>query len=171
MEASFIRTEPPSYLSGKTGSAMMRRGVMVVVAGFLLTACSPKSPQSLYGNNCGICHHGGDGMPGSVPPLVGRIDKIAATPEGRRYLADVLMHGVSGKIMANGQPYNAEMPPFRYLKDEDVARILNWLSARSGAASAPTLSAQDIATARGANKSAGQVADEREALNRQHLIP
>ncbi|MFT8655306.1 MAG: cytochrome c [Acetobacter papayae] len=150
---------------------MMRRGVMAVAAVLLLAGCSPKSPKSLYGNNCGICHHGGDGMPGSVPPLVGRIDKIAATPEGRHYLADVLMHGVSGRIMANGQPYNAEMPPFRYLKDEDVASILTWLSARGGRENPPAISPSDIAAARGAAKSAGQVADERDALNRQHPIP
>ncbi|MFT8368788.1 c-type cytochrome [Acetobacter papayae] len=150
---------------------MMRRGVMAVAAVLLLAGCSPKSPKSLYGNNCGICHHGGDGMPGSVPPLVGRIDKIAATPEGRHYLADVLMHGVSGRIMANGQPYNAEMPPFRYLKDEDVASILTWLSARGGRENAPAISPSDIAAARAAAKSAGQVADERDALNRQHPIP
>lgn len=150
---------------------MMRRGVMAVAAVLLLAGCSPKSPKSLYGNNCGICHHGGDGMPGSVPPLVGRIDKIAATPEGRHYLADVLMHGVSGRIMANGQPYNAEMPPFRYLKDEDVASILTWLSARGGRENPLAISPSDIAAARGAAKSAGQVADERDALNRQHPIP
>lgn len=150
---------------------MMRRGGMAVAAVLLLAGCSPKSPKSLYGNNCGICHHGGDGMPGSVPPLVRRIDKIAATPEGRHYLADVLMHGVSGRIMANGQPYNAEMPPFRYLKDEDVASILTWLSARGGREKAPAISPSDIAAARGAAKSAGQVADERDALNRQHPIP
>ena len=150
---------------------MMRRGGMAVAAVLLLAGCSPKSPKSLYGNNCGICHHGGDGMPGSVPPLVRRIDKIAATPEGRHYLADVLMHGVSGRIMANGQPYNAEMPPFRYLKDEDVASILTWLSARGGRENAPAISPSDIAAARAAAKSAGQVADERDALNRQHPIP
>ena len=134
---------------------MMRRGIMTVAAVLLLAGCSPKSPKSLYGNNCGICHHGGDGMPGSVPPLVGRIDKIAATPEGRHYLADVLMHGVSGRIMANGQPYNAEMPPFRYLKDEDVASILTWLSARGGREKAPAISPSDIAAARGAAKAGG----------------
>lgn len=144
---------------------------MAVAAVLLLAGCSPKSPKSLYGNNCGICHHGGDGMPGSVPPIVGRIDKIAATPEGRHYLADVLMHGVSGRIMADSQPYNAEMPPFRYLKDEDVASILTWLSTRGGGENAPTVSPSDIAAARGAAKSAGQVADERDALNRQHPIP
>lgn len=137
----------------------------------LVAACSPKSGSSLYGTNCGICHHGGDGMPGAVPPLVNRIDHIASTPEGRRYLADVLMNGVSGPIKAHGAAYSAEMPPFRYLKDEEVAAILTWLSQRGNLKPAPTISAADIATARADRKSAGKVADEREELDRIHPIP
>lgn len=136
-----------------------------------LAGCSPKSPKSLYGSNCGICHHSGDGMPGSVPPLVGRIDRIASTPEGRKYLADVLMNGVSGPILANGAPYEAEMPPFRYLKDEEVAQILSWLSARGATQPAPVLTKEDIAAARAVRKSAGMVAEERENLNKLFPIP
>ncbi|GBR57651.1 cytochrome c-552 class I [Acetobacter senegalensis DSM 18889] len=110
-------------------------------------------------------------MPGSVPPLVNRIDQIASTPEGRKYLADVLMNGVSGPIKANGAPYSAEMPPFRYLKDEEVAAILTWLSQRGNLKPAPTISAAEIATARADRKSAGKVAGEREELDRTHPIP
>ncbi|PHY94784.1 cytochrome C biogenesis protein CcdA [Acetobacter pomorum] len=138
---------------------------------FFMAACSPKSGSSLYGTNCGICHHGGDGMPGSVPPLVNRIDRIASTPEGRKYLADVLMNGVSGPIKANGTAYSAEMPPFRYLKDEEVAAILSWLSQRGNIKPAPSISATEIATARADRKSAGKVATEREELDRTQPLP
>lgn len=137
----------------------------------LLTDCSPKSPKSLYGTNCGICHHSGDGMPGSVPPLVGRIDRISSTEQGRKYLADVLMNGVSGPIKANGENYSAEMPPFRYLKDEEVAQILTWLSERVTTKPAPVISKEDIASARAVRKSAGAVASEREDLNKLFPIP
>ncbi|MCP9320932.1 cytochrome c [Acetobacter persici] len=136
-----------------------------------LTACTPKSGAGLYGTNCGICHHGGDGMPGAVPPLVGRVDRIASTPEGRKYLADVLMNGVSGPIKANGQPYEAEMPPFRYLKDEQVAQILTWLSSRGQTSPAPQITAADVAAARTTRKSAGMVAQEREELDRKAPLP
>ena len=116
-------------------------------------------------------HHVGGGMHGTVPPLGGRMDKIAATPEGRHYLADVLMNGVSGPITANGQPYNAEMPPFRYLQDEEVAKILTWLSSRGTTKPAPEITAQDIAAARSNRISSGKVADEREALNKIAPLP
>lgn len=110
-------------------------------------------------------------MPGSVPPLVGRIDRIASTPAGRRYLADVLMNGVSGPIKASGMPYNAEMPPFRYLQDEQVAQILTWLASRGQTSPAPQITAAEIAAARATRKSAGMVASEREALDHDHPIP
>lgn len=157
-------TRPPRLRS--VFSVLMLGGLCLTV-----TDCSRKNPRSLYGSNCGICHHSGDGMPGSVPPLVGRIDKIAGTPEGRHYLADVLMDGVSGPITANGQPYNAEMPPFRYLTDEEVAKILTWLSARGSIKPAPEITAQDIATARSNRISSGRVADERDALNKITQLP
>ncbi|OUJ04417.1 cytochrome c [Acetobacter malorum] len=140
-------------------------------AALFLTACTPKSGAGLYGTNCGICHHGGDGMPGAVPPLVGRIDRIASTPEGRKYLADVLMNGVSGPIKANGQPYEAEMPPFRYLQDEQVAQILTWLSSRGQTSPAPQITTADIAAARATRKSAGMVALEREELDHKAPLP
>ena len=148
-----------------------QRGAALLGLVLLVAGCSPKSGKSLYGSNCGICHHGGDGMPGSVPPLVGRINHIASTPEGRGYLADVPMNGVSGPIKANGATYNAEMPPFRYLTDAEVASILNWLSARGDPKVASPMTAADIATARAERKSAGKVASEREALNSAHPIP
>lgn len=110
-------------------------------------------------------------MPGAVPPLVGRIDRIAGTPEGRKYLADVLMNGVSGPIKANGQPYEAEMPPFRYLQDEQVAQILTWLSSRGQTSPAPQITTADIAAARATRKSAGMVALEREELDHKSPLP
>ncbi|MFT8676540.1 MAG: cytochrome c [Acetobacter sp.] len=145
--------------------------VLAVFSVLLLGGCSRKSPKSLYGSNCGICHHSGDGMPGEVPPLVGRLDRIASTAEGRHYLANVLMNGVSGPIKANGLRYNAEMPPFRYLSDDDVAAILTWLSSRGQTKPAPEITAADIAQARAVRQSAGKIASERENLDRLHPIP
>ncbi|MBO1325813.1 cytochrome c [Acetobacter sp. TBRC 12305] len=144
---------------------------LAVFSVLVLGGCSRKSPKTLYGSNCGICHHGGDGMPGEVPPLVGRLDRIASTAEGRHYLADVLMNGVSGPITANGMRFNAEMPPFRYLPDEDVAAILTWLSQRGQTTPAPEITAADIAQARAVRQSAGKIATERENLDRLHPIP
>ncbi|MFT8719418.1 MAG: cytochrome c [Acetobacter sp.] len=138
----------------------------------LLAGCSKhKTPHLLYGSNCGICHHGGDGMAGSVPPLSGRIDQIASSQEGRAYLAAVLMNGVSGPIIARGGHYQAEMPPFRYLKDQEVADILSWLSEQGSIKPAPKIRAEDIAAAREHRISAGDVALMRDKLDKLHPLP
>lgn len=110
-------------------------------------------------------------MPGEVPPLVGRIDQIAATAQGRHYLASVMMNGVSGPITANGVSYNAEMPPFRSLGNDEVAAILNWLSQKGSVQPAAPMSALDVAQARAERKSAGKVAAERADLDRMYPLP
>ncbi|MBO1359494.1 cytochrome c [Acetobacter sacchari] len=151
----------------------MRRHVAAALCCLaLLAGCSrSKGGHYLYASNCGICHHGGQGMAGSVPPLVGRIDKIAATPQGRAYLAAVLINGVSGSIRANGQSYRAEMPPFRYLTDTQIATILSWLSEQGGSGPAPAISTAEIATARAHRIGAGDVAAMRAKLDQTNPLP
>lgn len=138
----------------------------------LLSGCSRhKSDHYLYSSNCGICHHGGQGMAGSVPPLIGRVDRIAAMPDGRRYLASVLINGLSGPITASGQKYSAEMPPFRYLSDDQIARILSWLSAQGSTRPAPVISAQDVADARAHRIGASGTTTLRAEMNHTHPFP
>ncbi|NHO31773.1 c-type cytochrome [Acetobacter fallax] len=151
-----------------------RRGRLIsaLIAIALLSGCSRhKSGHFLYGSNCGICHHGGQGMAGSVPPLTGRIDRIASTPEGKRYLAAVLMNGLSGPMRANGMSYEAEMPPFRYLSDEEAALILTYLSGQGSTVPAPVITAADVAEARAHRVGASGTASMREALDREHSVP
>lgn len=136
-----------------------------------LVGCSPKSGRSLYSFNCGICHHGGYGQPGEIPPLINRIDKIAATKEGQAYLADVLMWGVSGPMTIGNTTYSTEMPPFRYLKDQEIASLLNWLSAQGKSTPPPYIKADVIAYARAHPHSAGWVFDERKKLFSEHSLP
>lgn len=110
-------------------------------------------------------------MAGSVPPLTGRIGSIAATAEGREYLAVVLLNGLGGPIVANGQRYSAGMPPFRYLKDAEIAAILTWLAAQNTPAPSPVITEQEIATARAHRISSGKVAEMREQLDKIHPLP
>ncbi|MBB2202508.1 cytochrome c [Gluconacetobacter tumulisoli] len=126
---------------------------------------------SRYRPNCGICHHGGEGMKGEIPPLIGRIDQIARTPEGRHYLADVLLNGLNGPLIANGDRYNFSMPSFRRLPDQDIAAILTYLSAAGDRPDPPVFHAADIAAQRTPVLSPSAVADERRALDKIHPLP
>lgn len=123
---------------------LLLAGLVLVLAG-----CKPKTPgQKLYGFNCGICHHSGGGQPGEFPPLVGRLDVIAQTPEGRKYLAAVMINGLNGPITAGGSSYDFSMPPFSRLSDKDLALILNWLISQGKTTPSPTISPDLFSEAR-----------------------
>ncbi|GAB6853966.1 c-type cytochrome [Asaia astilbis] len=145
---------------------------LALLAALALTSCGKKSAgQKLYGPNCGICHHGGSGLPGEVPPLVGRLDLIAKTPEGRDYLARVMLNGLDGPIKADGQRYNFSMPSFRRLNDEQLALILNWLISRGATTPAPTLTPDVFAAARKEEMGSNRVHDLRERLTAKGQMP
>lgn len=117
---------------------------------------------AVYGQVCVACHQeGGVGAPGLAPPLVGGLAQRAARPEGRRYLLGVLLHGLSGRIVVQGQAYQGVMPPQAALDDASIAAVLNhvlvtldagttqpaavpFTAAEVAAARADTLSAKDL---------------------------
>ncbi|MDG6095320.1 c-type cytochrome [Acetobacter sp. AN02] len=166
------KTQPLNTIPLPVHKPHRLRHAALLLIPLALTACSGKKDgHHLYATNCGICHHGGGGQKGEVPPLTGRLGIIAATKEGRAYLAAVLMNGLGGPITANGEPYSAGMPPFRYLDDETVAKILTWLAAQDTQGTPPVITPAEIAKARARPVSSGDVALMRENLNRQHPIP
>ncbi|NVN43168.1 cytochrome c [Asaia siamensis] len=145
---------------------------LALIATLALAGCGKKSAgQKLYGPNCGICHHGGSGLPGEVPPLAGRLDIIAKTPEGRDYLARVMLNGLDGPITANGGHYNFSMPSFRRLTDEQLSLILNWLISRGTTTPAPVITPDIFAAARKEEIGSNRVHDLREHLSTQGRIP
>lgn len=144
----------------------------VIVASVFLSGCGRETPgRKLYGPNCGICHHGGDGLPGEIPPLAGRLDVIASTPEGKRYLANVLLNGLAGPIKAKGEDYDFGMPSFRRLTDEQISLILNWLISRGKTSPLPVITPEDIATARRDKGDPESSHKERVELDKLHPIP
>lgn len=133
---------------------------------------APDHGADLYATQCSTCHQAnGIGVAGSYPPLKGRIDKIAASVEGRHYLADVLVYGMLGRIEANGTSYYGLMPPFKRLPDADIASVLSWLSTLDDSKPPPVISAADIAAVRSKPISLSEVASERKALAALHPLP
>ncbi len=135
-------------------------------------AARAASAASLYAGNCAVCHQANaEGVAGQYPPLAGRVDKIAASQAGRQYLADVLVHGMTGQIEAAGQSYVGYMPAFPSLSNDATASILNWLSAKGATKPMPVITAAEIADARGKPLSASAVNQERKAFTAQHPLP
>ena len=162
---------PTCPAAAVTGARFLLAGLLFAGSAGIAHA-APDRGAALYADNCSACHKaGGIGAPGRHPPLKNRIDKIAATPEGRHYLADLLLVGMFGRIEAGGASYVGYMPAFRQLKDEDIAAILSWLSAQGDSKPAPVITAADIAAARAKPVSMSAVTAERASLAQRHPLP
>lgn len=100
---------------------------------------------------CAACHLAtGAGVPGAFPPLRTDIRAFAMKPAGRRYLALVVIKGVSGPIMAEGKAYRGVMPAQAGLNDAQVAAVLSHVLATSakGTPAAKPFTAAEVAQAR-----------------------
>lgn len=127
---------------------------------------------TVYNTNCSVCHQaGGAGMPGQFPVLKNRIDKIAATPEGKKYLMDVVLNGLHGPIQAGGAAYAGFMPSLKALSDDDIAAVLTYIASLGDSSPAPTITADDVKAARATPKKGPEMQAERNALNAAHPIP
>jgi len=151
----------------------MKRAVFLLACAFgSVPAFADADGAKLYGANCGICHQAGAvGVPGQFPPLKGRVDKIASTPEGKAYLADVLNGGLHGMIKAGGGTYVGFMPAFKTLPEDQVAAILTYVASLGDTKPAPVFTADEIKGARAAPKPASAVMAERKALDAAHKLP
>jgi mono/diheme cytochrome c family protein len=86
------------------------------------------SGQALFNANCVACHQAtGAGIPAVFPPLRGHVPALLAVEGGKRYLIDVVLYGLSGRIVVEGQHYDGIMPPWSHLSDSQLADVLNYV--------------------------------------------
>ncbi|MBW7848538.1 MAG: nitrite reductase, copper-containing [Bacteroidales bacterium] len=79
--------------------------------------------KRLYLQNCMACHmEQGTGISGTFPPLVNSDFLKARSDKG----AGIIIRGLQGEIMVNGQKYNNIMPAVS-LNDDEIASILTYI--------------------------------------------
>jgi mono/diheme cytochrome c family protein len=85
--------------------------------------------EALFEDNCGACHQsGGVGLPGLAPPLVDAQLWAGLGEEAPKYLAGVMLGGLSGTIEAGGQSYiGLVMPTQGELADADLIAIADYV--------------------------------------------
>lgn len=119
---------------------MMRRiAILFSLAGLAVAgqATAADDGATIY-KRCAACHlANGAGVPGAFPPLKTDVRALAGTAAGRRYLALVVIRGVSGPITVEGKAYRGMMPAQAGLNDAQVAAVLNHV-VRGGSAKAFT---------------------------------
>lgn len=118
---------------------MRRFAIPLAAAGLAVAgpALAADDGATIY-KRCAACHlANGAGVPGAFPPLKADVRLLAGTAAGRRYLALVVIRGVSGPITVEGKAYRGMMPAQAGLNDAQVAAVLNFV-VRGGSAKAFT---------------------------------
>ncbi|MDE2412142.1 MAG: cytochrome c [Sphingomonadales bacterium] len=137
--------------------------LVFVVAPRPVPAAAPAADGAALFARCAACHTAtGKGVPGAYPPLGTDFRKLAAKPQGRRYLALVVSKGVMGALTVEGKPYRGVMPAQTALDAAGVAAVLNHVGTRiatSGPAFKPFNAAEiEAARASGVSLTAADVA-------------
>ena len=125
----------------------------------------------LFDTSCAFCHQaGGVGVPGQFPRLAGRVGEIASKPEGKKFLPQILLNGMSGRVTVDGEQILGIMPGFDTMSDDDMAAVLTYLT---GLDHAPVAyNADDIKAARAqARLAPGDVAAQRADLAAKKIMP
>lgn len=135
------------------------RDVSIMLASLGLVAASlmPRAPATAATQpdgaaaykRCAACHlAAGAGVPGAFPPLAGNVKSLAQTADGRRYLALVVIKGVSGPLTVEGKSYRGVMPAQGDLDDATTAALLDHVVAKIAKGKAKPFTAPEIAAAR-----------------------
>ena len=101
--------------------------------------------KGLFEANCAICHQAsGKGLDGVFPPLAKSdyLAKISGAGDRKR-LVDIVLNGLTGKITVNGKEYNGVMTPVSGLSDENLAKLLTYVTNTWGN-SAKAFSASEV---------------------------
>jgi len=94
--------------------------------------------KRIFTQNCVVCHQtSGLGMPGQFPPLVGSEWVVGGDWVADNHLVSILLHGMQGAVQVKGVTYNNAMPPWKQLKDDQIAAVLTYIRSEWGNAAAP----------------------------------
>ena len=121
--------------------------------------------QALFEKTCVACHQtGGKGMIGLAPALAGPFAKSIESPDGKLYVSQVLINGMSGKIVSQGQSFTGAMASQAATSDADLAELGNYLAQGLNGTATPPFVAEDFAKARTQKMTHKELRDLREKL-------
>ncbi|HKH59648.1 MAG TPA: cytochrome c [Flavitalea sp.] len=124
------QTKPKSVSQGGVDKASIERG------------------KTIYTTYCLACHQAdGSGVPGLNPPLI----KTKWVLGDKKQLITILLKGMDEPIEVDGEEYSNVMASHAFLKDQEVADVLNYVRNSFGN-KATGLTAVEVKAVRGALK-------------------
>jgi mono/diheme cytochrome c family protein len=149
----------------------MRRAILAAALLAAGAGAAQADGAAVFDNSCAFCHQAaGVGVPGQFPRLAGRVGAIADKPDGRKFLPQILLSGMSGRVTVDGEPILGIMPAFDSLSDDDIAAVLSYLTALDHAL--VLFTADEIKAARDQPRmSPTDIAAERARLSAAKIVP
>lgn len=92
-------------------------------------ASAAEAGHVLFDETCSGCHQvGGVGQSGLAPPVATEELWLAMGDKAEIYLAGILMGGLTGTIVSNGETYmGLAMPPHNWLSDDEALAIADYV--------------------------------------------
>lgn len=120
-------------------------GVVGLAATVSVAEAQQADGEKVYATVCSACHLAtGEGVPGVFPPVV---ESEWVTGDESR-LVKIILHGVMGDMMVNGEVYSGMMPPWGgALSDAEVAAVATYMRSNFGN-EAPAVDAATVAKIR-----------------------
>lgn len=88
------------------------------------SVASLKRGKALYATYCLTCHQAdGGGVPNLNPPLI----QTSYVTGGKEPLIKIILNGFTSHVDIDGESYSNNMPPFEWLKDQQIADILTYI--------------------------------------------
>ncbi len=165
--------------SNGTGHALVARAAVALIAVAMLSATVSQQAQSqtpvqaefkwrdlgarVFDASCSVCHQqNGLGIAGAFPPLAGHVAESFAQRNGREYLVRLVLFGLEGVIIVNGNTFEGAMPPWAQLGDSEIAAALDhvltaWGNDKLLPRDFTPILPSDVAAARGQRLTAGEV--------------
>ena len=114
------------------------------VAGATVTPAQMQGGEKVFQTVCMACHQAdGKGLPGMFPPLAGS-DYLLG---GKECAVGVVVNGLQGEVVVNGNKFNSVMPAMVQLSDQEIADALTFAMNSWGNAGG-TVSASMVAAER-----------------------
>ncbi|MBM3759447.1 MAG: cytochrome c [Acidobacteria bacterium] len=134
----FFFTMWGGYYIGAYGGDWTGTGMNEKAGAAAPVASAPQNPMALGAevyNACTQCHQAdGKGLAGQFPPLAA---SEYVTGDERRFAA-ILLNGINGDFVVNGQKYNSQMPAWKdNYNDEEIAAVMTYVRNSFGNKAAP----------------------------------